>query len=602
MADGFNVLDIETEGWDRFVVGGLLCADGTYIERWHDAEDDLVDAVLAVEGDVWSHNGGRFDALWLLDHASRRGLRVAATMAGGRVVAARIGRTTIRDSYALIPMALRTAAGIAGGGVSKGETGLPCSCGGACGGYCSIRRDMPAPLRRRLGEYLRRDCDTLAAVLGALDTFAAREGIPLRGTVGATAWAWASAMLRLPKATWGDAGLYRLARGSYYGGRTEVYRTSAPRGHRYDIRSSYPAALVAAEVPIGPPRLVADGRAAYESGAPCAVGALVVVPEGTHVPPLPVRVGERLLFPVGRFAGVWPALELRAAEAAGATIERIGAAVVTPDRGRVLAPWCAHVWGLRAAAEERGEAALARWLKSIANSLTGKLGQDPQGESLVLSPGNPTPCKCGRIPCSGRCGAYTPLDPLGRAWVRGYWRIPACGHVLWCATSTAHARVELGEQLCHAGTAACYCDTDAVYAAKRLARRVGGDLGEWKYEGAMSEFVALAPKVYRYRAADGAGVVHAKGIGRATWDAFDTLAAGGEVDASTGVMGLRSALRRGGPLFVRSHLSRRLHGLGGPLVGGRERDGQLTRAITVERFQTLSGLGDGAEAEGDETY
>jgi hypothetical protein len=440
--------------------------------------------------------------------------------------------------------------------------------------------------RRRLAEYLRRDCETLDAVVRAVCGVAEREGIPLRSTVGSTAWAWAREHSGIPQARW-SAGVYRLARGAYYGGRCEVYRQSAAAGHRYDIRSSYPAALVRTDLPTGPARLETRGTAAYESGRPCIIGARVRVRE-CRVPPLPARHGGRLLFPIGEFGGVWPALELRAAAKSGdAEILRLGWAIVQPDApAAVLREWCQHVWDLRAAAEESGATALAKWYKWLANSLTGKLGQDPAGESLALAPSAPRPCTCRRVPC--RCGGWTPLDVLGRGWIRPFWRVPGCGHVTWSAHLTAAARVELAAQLREAGDGAVYCDTDSVYSLRPLARRVGADLGEWKYEGPMSAWRAIAPKTYVYRSPHG-DTVRSKGIPRATLDAFNALASGAAVDASAGVRGIRSALRAGGPLFVRAEMRRRALGLDSPLCGGRARGpGGVTRAVTLSEFDALA--------------
>lgn len=108
------VFDIETEAWDTFVVGGIRVAGSTSI-YWHDRETDLVDAILRVRGDCHAFNGGRFDALWLLQHLADRDLTAALTLAGASVVAIRIDfpeedegrkRLVIRDTARLVPMSL----------------------------------------------------------------------------------------------------------------------------------------------------------------------------------------------------------------------------------------------------------------------------------------------------------------------------------------------------------------------------------------------------------------------------------------------------------------------------------------------------------------
>lgn len=587
------VFDIETEAWDKFVLGGLLTREG-----YREYRDPLAlaDAILEIRGNVWAHNGGRYDALWLAEILRRRGVRVQISLAGSRVTRMQIGGTVVRDSFALVPMSLAKAAPIAG--ARKTSPGFPCRCGEDCGGYCSIRRDMSAADFAKLGEYLENDCRVTLAVLDAVAAFAERRGFALCGTVGGTAWNGVRLSAGIPNAEWSDAGTYKLARRGYYGGRVTVFRPRSDCGYRYDIHSSYPAALVRTPVPFGTPELVTGPRAsgAYAAGAEGIFAAKVAVHRDTWIPPLPVRGAGRLWFPVGEVSGVWTALELRHAESVGACVLSVDYGLVWPESSRILAGWCESVWSWRAEAEAEGDGALARWIKWIANSLTGKVAMRPSLRLAMISPDSPkacngiyTPCdgrnhpigRCCPHRCIGKCGSWEPIGP--RVWSREIFKIPSCGHVQAGAYLTASARVELHLQLLHAGEAAIYCDTDSVYSTRELTRRIGADLGEWGAEGEMRDWFALAPKLYRYRAvgaerSPAAGAewqVKAKGIPKARVGDLDILASGGVVSRPGGVHGFRSAARSGGDLFA-ARVVKRGSRLDGVHVGDRVIRGDIT--------------------------
>jgi|GEM_PF-7040833 len=539
------VADIECAGWTEFVRGAVW-TPATGVRIYADA-DAFVDAVLAVRGCVWCHAGGSYDSLFLLDAARRRGLGARIVLSGPRVLSAHIGHTVLRDSFALIPLALARAAPMFG--AVKAETGLPCECGQNCGGYCAIRRDLPRAKMARLESYLAQDVEATRAVVTGVLEWLRDHGAEPRPTIGATAWRWAKRYSRLPDA---DRGWYYLARRAYYGGRTEVYRVSADRIWRYDIHSSYPAALSRTALPVGEPVVWTDGASKpYRDGAEGIYHARVRVPD-MLVPPLPVRTTERLLFPTGTVEGWWTGPELRAAEAAGVQIERVMFALAYPRAEAVLAPWCRMVWGLRTADKQR-----APWIKLIANSLTGKLAQRAETRAVRM-------LAAGEAPRNDE-ESIGPLE-LG-ILARTVTRVPSCAHVEWAAYLTAVARVELGAQLRHAAENAVYCDTDSVYATRPLERRVGDDLGEWGFEGEGRSWVALAPKLYSYISTDGTAHTRAKGFPGATRNDLLALAKGAKITHNRGVRKFLSAARAGS-LWTRSTLSRQLH-LEQGRIGGR---------------------------------
>ena len=581
MLDIAGVWDIETSGWDTFVVGQTTSRTGVKFVSWD--EDTFFDHLLTLKGVWYAHAGGTFDSIWLVDKACSRAIRWHAMKRGAGLLSVSIGQAEFRDSHALVPMSLQKAAAIGNG--TKIGLALP-------DGYDGLSRKLSSAERRSVEEYLDCDCDALLSLMVALEAGCIERGIDLKLTVGGSAWATARVWIGLDKSRHTYA-RYAIISQGYYGGRTEVFQTSAPTGERYDIHSSYPAALSRTPLPYGEPVRYDGARAAraFASGGEGIFSADVWIPTKTRIPPLPVRTDMRLLYPVGDITGVWTGLELRRAVDNGATIEKIRWGYVFPETGAILAPFARRVWDYRAEAAassktkgDKGDA-WAAWFKWLANSLTGKLAQRPEKEGLRFEPVGP-----GGVPVLAEHERSIQSTKNGVFITTETSRIDACAHVEWAAYLTADARTELGEQLRHAPTP-LYCDTDSVYARETLTRRVGDDLGEWGHEGSLTDWQALAPKVYRYTdPAKGKVIVKGKGLSGLTSEGFDAVAAGESWTVDRGITTLSTALRKKDReeegLFRRKLLARGLHPVPG-WVGGRilHPDG-TTSATTLEKYET----------------
>ncbi len=244
-----------------------------------------------------------------------------------------------------------------------------------------------------------------------------------------------------------------------------------------------------------------------------------------------------------------------------------------------LAPYAKKCFDLRDALPDEQKKALGVWLKFLANSLTGKLGQSPDSQVIVLGDYADDP-------------AYEQVGTSPWVWARDTWRIPSCAMVHWAGTLTARARVELHEQILHAGEAWVYSDTDSCFATRELKRRIGEDLGEWAFEGGGLKWRSLAPKVYSYMdVKKSEWVAHAKGVpGARDGDTIEMpvwrdYVEGKPISSDRGVKSLRVAAR-GERLFQRRSLTRSLH-LSSEWCGARLRDGNVTRAPNVSDLARL---------------
>lgn len=593
-----GVLDLETQDWDQYVLGGLLL-DSEDESSWLATRDpeEMIDALFRARGTIWTWNGGKYDDLWLLEGLRERGEPAEITLAGQRITSLRFRNVHVRDAMGLWPTALAKAAKLVG--LSKSEVGFPCECPRGCGGYCAIRRDMAPAKFKLLESYLRNDCEITLGTVRGMIAFAREHGIILRGTVGSSAWATIRDWTGIPKATWEHPRLYYQARAGYFGGRCQVFQSRASKGYRYDRNSAYPAALVNTAVPMGEPHWCESDRAsiAFDRGLPGIYTAQVVVPHA-WIPPLPWRSPEeRVCYPTGPIRGSWSGNELRYAVECGTRIAAFGPSLVWLDEGTPIAPYMERLFDLRIKLGK--ESPGGAWLKWLLNAPTGKLAQDPEGEAALLWPETePRACPgerpCSREKCSKRCRAWTPLDRAGALWSVPRWRIPESGYVHWAATLTADARIALHRQLVAGPDDAVYCDTDSCYAVGERGG-VGTELGEWAFEGEFADaedeetgevipgWLALAPKTYAYRDAKGKMSIRAKGIPGIDEEGFAKLGRGEHVVEERGVRTLKDAARSGGPLFQRRVLKRTLHA-DDVWIGDRKRAGTRTVPSTVREI------------------
>lgn len=480
--------------------------DGTII---HSTIDELVTYIISRGGTWWSHNGGNYDCLAIVECLRARGDMMAISLSGSRITRA-VGRgITLCDSFGIIPLGLDTAARMSGDVVS--DLNWPCDCGRHCGGYCAIRERMPASRMRQLAQYCANDAEVLMRALLALVAFADTHDFDLRGTIGGAAWATAQRVLCIPDADY-PASMWRRIYNGYYSGRCQVFKPISTGGTHWDITASYPHSLSVARLPSGPASEhgFRESSRALDRCQPGIYSCTINVPE-CHVPPLPYRWSSGLAFPVGYVSGCWTLPEIEHAISMGCSIEDVQWCTVWPRTENVFGDWISSISNLRVRLGK--ESPFGPWLRLFANSLTGKLAENPSRRFVRLNPPMKDIkwCRCQGGKCT--CEPYKQLDMWGELWTVPYYRQAASGHIQWAAYVTSLARIQLEHGMASAGNRLVYVDTDSVWSESRSAPgSVGNAPGQWSAKGAWSGWECAAPKCYAFTDGDGSRIVRSAGI------------------------------------------------------------------------------------------
>jgi hypothetical protein len=363
--------------------------------------------------------------------------------------------------------------------------------------------------------YLKRDCTLLYNVLskyfGLLyDKLGGQAGISAASTALATYRA--SYQPRpLPEIS---EHATALARAGYYGGRCEPFRREFDGYieefsdhwklgevlHCYDVNSMYPWAMRQHQ-PIE--ELDIHG---YHSELTGFVDCTIEVSD-CHVPILPCRARNRLLFPSGRWRGTFSTVELRLAETVNqARVLQVHDSVYfrTAD---IFSKYVDTLYKLRNKDSPDWELSLDRMAKIALNSLYGKFGSQEVRETIHIRPSfdDMVNKQMQQMPSSVSVDCY-----IERTIKHSAYMLPQIS-----AWITALGRCKLAEGLLLQKSEAYYCDTDSIYTSQPMD--CGPNIGEWKDEYNSDPIVYayfLSPKVYVLKHLSGKITNKAKGFSK----------------------------------------------------------------------------------------
>jgi hypothetical protein len=362
-------------------------------------------------------------------------------------------------------------------------------------------------LDQRRYEYLQNDCVLLHDVLSKYFTLLYDR---LGGTAGISAASTALATYRtsyqsraLPEIS---EHATRLVRAGYYGGRCEPFRRefvatpANPLLYCFDVNSMYPWAM---RQPQPIEELDIDG---YHRELTGFIDCTVEVSD-CHMPILPCRTSNRLLFPTGRWRGTFSTVELRLAEIVNqARVLHVHDSCYfrTAD---IFSDYVDTLYKFRDKSSADWELSLDRMAKIALNSLYGKFGSQEVRETIHIRPtyDDMVDKQMQQMPSPLGVDCY-----IERTTKHSAYMLPQIS-----AWITALGRCRLAEGLLAQGNNCFYCDTDSIYTSAEIP--CGSNLGEWKDEHSKDPITYayfLSPKVYGLRHASGTITNKAKGFSK----------------------------------------------------------------------------------------
>jgi len=263
-----------------------------------------------------------------------------------------------------------------------------------------------------------------------------------------------------------------LARDSYHGGRTEVFRLGEIKGPLYllDVRSEYPTVMMRENYPTILRGVYGGFSIDGLSGLLERYCVVADVDIETDEAAYPYKASSPLLFPTGSFRTVLTSGELAYA-LRNNHIQQIYQAAVY-DRAPLFTEYIEVLSTLRQDALDEGDSFGAWNLKYLMNSLYGKFGQRGRKSRIVDHIEDLFVRTWDEI--DGETGRHYRMRQLAgvieQHWIEGE---SAYSHPAIAAHVTGHGRLYLWDLIKTAGSeAVLYCDTDSVLVTQRGYERL----------------------------------------------------------------------------------------------------------------------------------
>jgi hypothetical protein len=483
MLEKTAVCDIETIGWTTFGCIGFF--DGESYEVFWSIEG-LVERFCQKKYKGWklyAHFGGRFDFRFfipVLVDDGRFDLRFMER--GSRLMSIKIKDKARRfswsllDSYFLLPASLKEL--------------------GEAFKILHMKKEMDFAAIKTLADLATPDAQKylMHDVLGLYEILEKFSDWGLNG--GKLCLTLPSQSLRIFTNKFQEASLMPLEpdveafiRKGYFGGRVEIFRMRGENLNYYDVNSLYPFCMLQ-EMPAGRPiavnERVKDLIGFYEIEAD--------IPEGLHIPPLPVVANGKLFFPVGRGVFNTTEAELKILDRLNIKF-KVKKGFVFSARGHIFKKFIEKMYSIR---QQFPKGTLDNYVaKLVMNSLYGKFAQKRENTELIYS----TELIEGSKVYDEHFNLYT-LDTISRS----RFILPYLSSYI-----TSLARAHLFSLFLRAGLGRVYyCDTDSIITDMDLS--TSSLLGGLKLEHRIKEAVFLQPKAYAFIDDNGKEFIKVKGM------------------------------------------------------------------------------------------
>lgn len=314
-------------------------------------------------------------------------------------------------------------------------------------------------------------------------------------------------------------------RRGYYGGHADTYIPYGENLYYYDVNSLYPFIMKTFPMPGGKP--IWHGKLAYQDldNMYGFFEAYVITPPNIKRPFLPHRDDKNtLIFPTGKFVGVYYSEELKYARTLGYKIIPLSGYLYQNVNSTPFGTFISSLFEKRKEAKKIGAKSLDYMHKITMNSLYGRFGINPKSTKTEI-------CDEQRYNYLIKTKDFTIAEKLNdKKYIINYWTNtedlsdtdwspPRISAIQLSAAITAGARIYMYPYIsrddCY------YTDTDSVVLGNPLPEGMisSSELGKFKLEHNVKKGIFLAPKSYCIKTQDGDKVIiKHKGLAKALVD------------------------------------------------------------------------------------
>jgi len=486
------VIDAETDPFKKGrteikpFIWGYYNADEYYE---FDETSELVKFIYSRDEIIYAHNGGKFDFHFLLPYINEfQDIKIIS----GRIASVKIGECELRDSFLIIPMALK--------GYQKDDID-----------YAIMEKgEREKPHNNKLiRNYLRSDCRYLFELVSG---FINKYGLNL--TVAGTAFKIWKKEFYKGKVPTTDKEYYDDFAPYYYGGRTQAFRTGLIEKpfKIVDINSAYPTAMLDKH-PIGTSYTIYDdldlysverileecrGRGGFFTLTAISNGALPLRTLDNSIY-FPADMEPRKYFVTGH--------ELKAAlDNDCITVMNIEK-YLEFDLFTDFKSYILHHYDARKDAKVIGDLLEDIFNKLMMNSLYGKFASNPDnyanfmnvpkdhieiiGEESVLG-------DFSDFEFNGFLGDWLLAKKDLTTQEKRYYNIATSASITGWVRAFLFSSIKKCSGL-------IYCDTDSIAAEDTSQLEIGKELGQWDIEGSMVSGAVAGKKLYAFKHADKEG-------------------------------------------------------------------------------------------------